>query len=311
MVDLLDIQRSNLLSGVFRGEYRRRPGGRMDWRVLVLDSISMVTLQNLFTWDQIISENIVRVDNIEDEERTPINFPAIYLLSSERGQAAVLRGLRKEFRGDKAAELFTQELTSSTKFSHHPLVHDAVTATLENLETETGCCLVYLAEALHPPEPMEKDLEEALKEELARYQKNRGGQVFLLGSERVDFTTGEFLETAAAGRLVHQAGFVHPTWTAVNSNTFILESLQVDPVLSPVQDKVQDNQWVAGILASLTRDLSQVTLFTLLPPIPRWTGLNCGSSQPCPNLTSAQSLLCTKIPPSTRRLRPRVGMSYR
>ena len=204
MVDLLELQRSNLLSHVFRGEYRRRPGGRTDWRVLVIDKVTKVTIDNLFTWDQILSENIVGIENIEDEERTPTNFPAIYLLSSECGQAAVLRGLRKEFRGDRAAKLFTQELNSPTKFSHHPLVHDAITTTLENMETDSGCCLVYLAEALNPREPTKEDLEEALKEELAKYRKNRGGHVFLVGSRRVDFTTAEFLETAAAGMLVHQ-----------------------------------------------------------------------------------------------------------
>ena len=95
--DLVEVARQLLLSQVFRGPYRSRPGGRRDWRVLVTDSRTREVLQSLLTVDQVLAENIVRIDNIEDTERLPVDSSAIYLLSSRRGQEEVMLGLRRHF----------------------------------------------------------------------------------------------------------------------------------------------------------------------------------------------------------------------
>ena len=108
--DLVEVARQLLLSQVFRGPYRSRPGGRRDWRVLVTDSSTREVLQSLLTVDQVLAENIVRIDNIEDTERLPVDSSAIYLLSSRRGQEEVLLGLRREFLGELPARLFSAEV---------------------------------------------------------------------------------------------------------------------------------------------------------------------------------------------------------
>ena len=47
-------------------------------------------------------------------------------------------------------------------------------------------------------------LEEALVEEVARYQKNRGGRLFLCGGGRLDFSHPDFVQTTAAKLLSHE-----------------------------------------------------------------------------------------------------------
>ena len=187
-----------------RGDYRRKKGGRLDWRVLVIDQETKVTLEGILTVDEIIAENIVQIEDIADEERTPSDFPAIYLLSSSQGEEFVLRSLKKEFKGEYAPHMFFKEVTGTDKFSTNHFLHNGVKRALENTEPDTTCCLAYLAEALNPRCPSQKELEEALRQELGRYRKNRGGHVFLTGSTKVDFSDPEFLETQASNFITHQ-----------------------------------------------------------------------------------------------------------
>ena len=133
----MEVARQLLLGQVFRGPYRSRPGGRRDWRVLVTDTGTREVLQALITVDQVMAENIVRIDNIEDRERVPVDSSAIYLLSSSRGQEELLRGLRREFLGELPARLFSAEV----------LVAGARDRVLEERAREArGCCLQYLAQ---------------------------------------------------------------------------------------------------------------------------------------------------------------------
>ena len=57
-----------------------------------------------------------------------------------------------------------------------------------------------------PPleEELEDELEEALVEEVARYQKNRGGRLFLCGGGELDFSNPEFSQTTAARLLTYE-----------------------------------------------------------------------------------------------------------
>ena len=187
-----------------RGDYRRRKDGRLDWRVLVVDKETKVTLESILTVDEIIAENIVQIEDIADEERSPSDFSAIYLLSSAHGEEFILRSLKKEFKGEFAPKMFFQEVIGTDKFSTNHFLHNGVKRALENSEPDTSCCLAFLAEALNPTCPSQKELEEALRQELGRYRKNRGGHVFLTGSTKVDFGNPEFLETQASLFISHQ-----------------------------------------------------------------------------------------------------------
>ena len=71
----------------------------------MIDQETKVTLEGILTVDEIIAENIVQIEDIADEERTPSDFPAIYLLSSSRGEEFVLseEGVQ---RGICAAHVF-------------------------------------------------------------------------------------------------------------------------------------------------------------------------------------------------------------
>ena len=170
----------------------------------MIDQDTKVTLEGILTVDEIIAENIVQIEDIADEERTPSDFPAIYLLSSSGGEEFVLRSLKKEFQGEYAPAMFFQEVTGTDKFSTNHFLHNGVKRALENTEPDTSCCLSYLAEALNPRCPSQKELEEALRQELGRYRKNRGGHVFLTGSTDVNFGNQEFLETQASNFTTHQ-----------------------------------------------------------------------------------------------------------
>ena len=170
----------------------------------MIDQETKVTLEGILTVDEIIAENIVQIEDIADEERSPSDFSAIYLLSSSHGEEFILRSLKKEFKGEFAPKMFFQEVIGTDKFSTNHFLHNGVKRALENSEPDTSCCLAFLAEALNPTCPSQKELEEALRQELGRYRKNRGGHVFLTGSTKVDFGNPEFLETQASLFISHQ-----------------------------------------------------------------------------------------------------------
>ena len=178
-----------------RGDYRKKRDGRLDWRVLVIDQETKATLEGILTVDEIINENIVQIEDIADEERTPSDFPAIYLLSSSHGEEYILRSLKKDFKGEFAPKMFFEEVTGSSKFSTSHFLHNGVKRALENTKPDTSCCLTYLAEALNPRLlfsiwhnkvkwdcsffqhifafltlrlPSQEEVEEALQEELVR-----------------------------------------------------------------------------------------------------------------------------------------------
>ena len=135
---------------MLRGDYRKKQNGRLDWRVLVIDQETKATLEGILTVDEIINENIVQIEDIADEERTPSDFPAIYLLSSSHGEEYILRSLKKDFKGEFAPKMFFEEVTGSNKFSTSHFLHNGVKRALENTKPDTSCCLTYLAEALNP-----------------------------------------------------------------------------------------------------------------------------------------------------------------
>ena len=179
MTDIKRVQRENIIKNIFNGDFRKLKNGRQDWRVLVTDKETRKILTNLFTCDEIFSQNIIRIEDLDDEKRNPAGCFAIYFLSSNGEPEDIFLKLVKDFKG----------IYNAKDYSYDRLVGGALTC----LEEKNG----FLSK-LKSDDPDNEIVEEILIKEFSKYKKNLGGCVFFTGPE-INFQMCEqFLQSNAS-----------------------------------------------------------------------------------------------------------------